>query len=187
MRGVLYVFTAHLDEAESDFNRATQLAPNDASGRLALGVALLSSEKLDDAINVLREQVRANPHEARAQCYLAQALLRKNDQPGTPEFEEARTALAAALRYQPDLGRAHYLQAKVLLKLDREPEAVRELEKTISLDPGDRSATYQLLLIYSRQGRTEEAARLKERVRTQLIGDRESESSRKNVRLTRMP
>jgi tetratricopeptide (TPR) repeat protein len=187
MRGVLYVFTAHLDKAEADFSQATQLAPEDASGRLALGVALLSSEKLDEAIHVLREQVRANPKEARAQCYLAQALLRKADQPGTPEFEEATTALDAALRQLPGLARAHYMRAKILVKLGQQPEAIRELERTIALDPGDRSATYQLLLIYSRQGRTEEAARLKERVRTQLVEDREAQGARKNVRLTRTP
>lgn len=185
MRGVLHVFLGRLEMAEADFNEATRLVPDEAFGRLGLGVALLSSNRFDQAIQVLREQVKASPGEPLVHYYLAQVLLKKSGEPGTPEFEEAIRALAHALALQPGLARAHYLLAKMHLKLGRPAEAMRELEKAIELDPGNRSATYQLLLLYSQQGRAKEAFRLKEHVRSSLEADRVAEGARKNIRLVR--
>lgn len=172
MRGLLFMLTGQTDKAESSFDEATRLAPDKSSGRLGMGIALFSSGQLPESVVVLREQLTRDPTDPRANYFLARVLLHQSDEPGTPEFEEARTALGRALVAMPDFIQARFLEAKIYLKLHRDADAITDLERTVDLDPTFGSAIYQLSRAYARTGKKKEAAKLASRIHELLVSER---------------
>jgi protein O-GlcNAc transferase len=66
--------------------------------------------------------------------------------------ERSLALLAEALEQNPHSGRAYYLRGKALRKLERLPEAKRELERSIALDAQDASPFYELGLVLRKLG-----------------------------------
>ncbi len=182
MRGLLYALTGQVDKAGAAFDDATRVAPGDADGRLGLAITLFSAARFAESARVLREVLVRDPRDARANYFLARVLLRESNDPGSPEFEEAKAAVASALMSKPDFAQALLLEAKIYLKLHRESDAIRVLEKTVQLDPTSGSAIYQLSIAYSRAGRKEDAAKMRSRILDLLV----SERTQKRVHLAKI-
>jgi tetratricopeptide (TPR) repeat protein len=172
MRGLLFMLTGQTERAELSFDEATRLAPYESLGRLGMGIALFSSGQVADSVGVLREQLARDPTDPRANYFLARVLLHQSYEPGTPEFEEARAALAKALAAMPDFTEARFLEAKMYLKLHRDADAIADLERTVDLDPTFGSAIYQLSRAYARTGRKKEAAKLATQIHELLVAER---------------
>ena len=104
-----------LDVAERFFRHGVSLAPDDADGRLQLGVNLVVQSKLDDAAVELRTAVRLNPRQPDALAYLAFCELSSGN------VAEARRLVDAALGIDP----AHPIAQAVRAALREEngPEA----------------------------------------------------------------
>ncbi len=68
------------------------------------------------------------------------------------ETERSLALLAEALGQNPRCGRAYYLRGKLFRKLERLPEAKRDLERSIALDPQDPSPFYELGVLLRRLG-----------------------------------
>lgn len=166
------MLTGQTDKAELSFDEATRLAPDKSLGRLGMGIALFSSGQLEDSVAVLREQLARDPADPRANYFLARVLLHQSDEPGTPEFEEARAALSKALVAMPDFTQARFLEAKIYAKLHRDADAIKDLERTVALDPTFGSAIYQLSRAYARTGRKKEAAKLASKIHELLVSER---------------
>jgi len=98
-------------------------------------------------------------------------------------LKEAQTLLTEAIKAAPEDARAHGLLGKVFLLQQEFVKAVPELEAAIRLDPNDRTATYQLMTVYRRLGRTKDIPRLQQRVRELLDAERSQESEGGRYRL----
>ena len=80
--------------------------------------------------------------------------------------ERSLTLLDEALEQNPRSGRAYYLRGKALRRLDRLPEAKRDLERSIALDPKDASPSYELGVLLRRLGDAAGSKRMFENFKT---------------------
>jgi Tfp pilus assembly protein PilF len=68
------------------------------------------------------------------------------------ETERSLSLLAVVLEQYPRSARAYYLRGKALRKLERLPEAKRDLERSIALDPQDPTPFYELGVLLRKLG-----------------------------------
>lgn len=163
MLGILHASAENFDEANAAFKEAERLAPDAAYGQVGLAITLMRTGGEDQMIHLLREQLKRTPDIPAVGLTLAEALLQKGTSPA--EFREAESHLRSVIRRQPSQAKAHSLLGKVYLRLGEMDNAARSLEAAVRLDPSDRGATYQLMILRQRAGRSEEAAALKEKIR----------------------
>ncbi len=76
------------------------------------------------------------------------------------EIELGLSLLAIGLEQNPRSGRAYYLRGKALRKLERLPEAKRDLERSIALDPLDPVPFYELGALLRKLGDREGSKRM---------------------------
>ncbi|MFN0101748.1 MAG: tetratricopeptide repeat protein [Bryobacteraceae bacterium] len=85
------------DDALKRFLRAVELQPNFPHALIAAGKVLLSTEKADEAIALLKKAVSLDPSNEVAHYRLAQAFQKSGDQAGAArefgEFRRLRSAL----------------------------------------------------------------------------------------------
>lgn len=161
------------------------MEPDTSYGRVGLAVALMQLGAVAEAIDRLREELKRAPEDSRVNLTLAQALLEKDSSPA--ELLEAQTLLRHVIEREPNNAQAYALLGKVYLRRDEKANAARALETAIRLDPSDRSATYQLMMIYRKTGRTREALALQEKVQNSLDADRTEEVDASRYHLIRVP
>src|SRR5437588_12091287 len=68
------------------------------------------------------------------------------------KYHEAAIEYLNAVRIDPQFAKAHYLLAKTSIRLGAWPDAYRELQRTVEIDPGNLEAQVELgnLLIAAR-------------------------------------
>lgn len=169
--GVLYVRSGQAEQGEAAFRGAEQLSP---VGRIGLASLLMQLARPGDAADLLRPQLASR--DARVIVTYARALLQKY--PTTAESGELLALLQGVVERDPRDGVAHGLLGKLLAQRGDAVSAARALARAIELDPADRAATYQLMSIYQRQGRTREASALAAKIRTLIDGEKQAEQSR---------
>jgi len=140
--GIGLLLQGDLKGAERAFRVVTQLRPDYADGWVNIARALVQEGNTDAAKPVLEKAFQDNPKLASAHYY--EALVLKAD----GNYPAAYQQLAdAAAQYPNDrvvrdeMGRMLFLQRKYAA-------AVQELEKTLSIDPEDLEAHYNLMLCY---------------------------------------
>jgi tetratricopeptide (TPR) repeat protein len=185
MRGIIYVQSGRLAQAEADFEKASLLAPEVAHGRLGLGILLMEAERLEESIRLLREQSRQNPNDTEIRFVLAQALLRKGREPEQPEYAEARAILENLVETKPDFAAARAVLGKIYLTGEETARGIGQLERALAIGPGNKTAAYQLLLAYRRTGNLKQAAALQKRMRNLIEQERREEVDRNRVRLVK--
>lgn len=104
-------------------------AGNDPESLLALGNALRSLQRMDEAAAVYRRLARAAPGFVAGHVNLAILLTAS----GAPEA--ALEALDEALPRHPGVAELHAMRGQALLRLGRHPEAIEALRRALSLDP----------------------------------------------------
>jgi len=118
-----------------------------------LGVALQTSQRVDEAIDQYRRAIAERPDYAPAYSNLATALRVKK------QFKEAVGAYERALQLQPDFAAAHYNLANLLLD-EGQPEAAAEhFEKAASEEPAAADVHNNLGIAFAAAGRTADAIR----------------------------
>lgn len=160
--------------------RATELAPNDAQnwavlGDLYLEVAPVVNDAAEQAVlayQLAAERAPINPryHVALAQAYYAQVsqleiLMEGDDEALAEEAAFAREeaiALAVgaaeqAIELKPDYASAYYQLAVLLEAQGNLSEAIARMESLRNAYPNDIGVSFQLGLLYLRQGKTAEA------------------------------
>ena len=114
---------------------------------------------------------------------LAQALLQQL--PADASAHEAEALLGGtALRSDP---RAQSMLAKIYLRRNQVPLATKTFEAVLALDPNDRTAAYQLMTIYQRQGRTQDVARMRLQVTRLLDSEKQAEAEAGRYRVVKAP
>ncbi len=135
--------------AEQEFKRALDLSPGSADiydlyGRMCSGL-----ERYDEAIALLKRAQGLDP--LAHQVDIVTTLLRAG------RYAEAAAGAARALEFDPDHDRAHATLGWAHLKNGMAAEGVAELERAVSLAPGNTNWLAQLGQAYALVGRPDKA------------------------------
>ena len=174
--GALEVRAGQMERAEMMFARAQELAPTAAYGEVGMSLALLQSDQIEESIRRLRQQWAQNPRNPMVSFMLAQALLRKETEPGQAGYEEAQQLLRRTVELDPNHARAHGLLGKNYVLEGATAKAIRELEEALRLAPDDRTSAYQLALLYVKTGQKELSTKWQKRVRELIEAARVAET-----------
>jgi tetratricopeptide (TPR) repeat protein len=163
---------SRLAAARNEFDRAAKLDSNSARARLGLGMTLGAMGKTDEAIAALKDSLRLDPRSAAAEFALGKALKEKgrgtealahmrrsaelaphNDRAwydsATFSIVSGQDAAAAdclrkAIAIRGDIAVYHRDLGQVLARLGHVPEALRQYERALELDPKDGEANAQM-------------------------------------------
>src|SRR5258708_25203609 len=140
-----------LVRAAADFERATQMAPDNLEANRGLLISYLQANRLRDAENLGQSAIARWPKDAQLQHWL-----------GLVYFKEGQNASALErLRSAENLDGTrfdvHFDAALVLLSEDQYPAAAEELQKAIKLDPKAAMAHVLLGRCYQNTNRTLQA------------------------------
>lgn len=116
-------------------------------------MAHIELEQYDDAANILDAVVKANPTNTRALFQQARIFMKRG------QLDQAEGNIRQVLAAFPR-DRISLQQLGELCKIKRDYQAALEcFGKILQIDPEDLGAHYNLMLIYRKQGRTEDAKR----------------------------
>src|SRR5229473_2181512 len=132
--------------AEAAFIKATQADPNNFDGWVNIGRVRTQEGDTAGAFTVLDKALSLKPNLARANYFYARDLKEEG------RYDEAISKLQSVLQRYPrdrvvrnELGRIYFLQKKY-------SDAAKEFEATLSIDPEDLQAHYNLMLCYNGLG-----------------------------------
>jgi tetratricopeptide (TPR) repeat protein len=151
----------HFKEAEAVFRDALKTHPSDTPNRYYLGLSILLqgrySEALDVFLKVKQSQERADqrtrpavPDEYQINLAMARARL------GLNQYADAWKNLEQARTISPSSDVFVY-RGVYYLQQEKLPEAIKELEKAISLDAKNAYAWYYAGLAYFKAGQGQKA------------------------------
>jgi Flp pilus assembly protein TadD len=155
--GIGLFLQGDLKAAAAAFEKITEADPQNPDGWTNIGRALLQEGDTAGARKVLEKSLAINSQLARTNYFYARALKEDGN------YEGAIAHLRIALQQFPrdrvvrnELGRVLFLQK-------RYADAVKEFEQTLSIDPEDLQAHYNLMLCYNGLGDDAKASEHKAR------------------------
>jgi tetratricopeptide (TPR) repeat protein len=144
--GIGLLLQGDLKAAEAAFTKVTEADPGNPDGWVNIGRVRVQEGDTEGGIQVLQKALDLKPGLARANYFYARALREEG------KFDEAITRLQNVLAQYPrdrvvrnELGRVYFLQK-------RYADAVKQFEYTLSIDPEDLQAHYNLMLCYTGLG-----------------------------------
>jgi tetratricopeptide (TPR) repeat protein len=140
------------DGAVVELKKAVEMAPQRSGTHYKLGDAYLALSQLDSASEQFHAELAVDPANCMARWRIGSVVLLKNGSP-----EEALADMNQALSQCPSLADARVDRARALIKLDRNAEAVKDLEAAVKADPNEASTHFLLAKIYRTLGRAQEA------------------------------
>ncbi len=130
-------------------------------------LARRNAQSTDQAINLLQKVIEKDRSFAPAYAELALAFSWKYRNTKDPQwYAQAKKACTQALSMNDRLARAHLALGSITMDSGHPEEAVRELERTLELEPANNDAMNLLPRAYDAEGRTLQAETLlKEAIR----------------------
>ncbi|MGO9611373.1 MAG: tetratricopeptide repeat protein [Verrucomicrobiia bacterium] len=138
-------------DAETLWRNAIMENPNAWIAQYNVGVTLLQTGRIKEAIPYYERALRIKPDYAQAYNNLGVAWTQ------TGRVSEAIDCLEQALRLKPDFAEAHYNLAIALLQAGRMREAIGHLEQALRLNPNYAWAHYKLGGVFEQTGRADDA------------------------------
>jgi tetratricopeptide (TPR) repeat protein len=133
------------------YQAALKIAPDYYPAHNNLGVLYLGKPDFKSAEEQFREAVRLDQNEAQAYFNLGNVLML------TGRFQEAETTLATGLQRRPDSAFGNFLQGSLYGRMGKLAEAESSLQKAVRLDAKMPQPYLQLVNLYVRQNRREDA------------------------------
>lgn len=140
------------DGAVVQLKKAVEMAPTLAGNHYKLGDAYWNLSDWDQAMEQFNAELQVDPGNCMAQWKIGSVLLQKNG-----SSEDALSVLNKAISTCPTLSDARVDRARALSKLDRNQDAVTDLELAEKATPNDASIHFLLSKVYRSLGRTQEA------------------------------
>src|SRR6267378_51646 len=140
------------DGALIEYRKAVEMAPQKSGTHYLLGNAYWSLSMWDAANEQFQMELINDPANCLAQWKIGNIVL---EQRGNPQ--EALANVEKALNICPNLMGARLDRGRALMKLDRQAEAVKDLEAAEKSDPAEPSTHFLLAQTYRALGRTQEA------------------------------
>lgn len=163
-RGVLYVQLARYDEAESDFDRADELEPNQGIGSAAQGLEQAEANDLDRALRTVQSKLASRPNDPYLLYLQADVLTKMGQEPGSQNFQIALRSAKKAVALQPTLVPARDALAKLYLLAGQTQAAIFQCREALKLDPEDQTALYHLIQLLRKTGNKSEIPDLLKRL-----------------------
>lgn len=145
--------------SETEFRRAIELDPNDATSHQWLAFYLFFAGRPDAALAEIVLARQLNPLSAVTNADEGHFLY------ATRHFGEARTRLQEAIELEPELGQPHATLALVELESGHPANAVKEARAGLVLDPGTANTIGEAGYVLACLGQTEEAKQLLARLK----------------------
>jgi tetratricopeptide (TPR) repeat protein len=164
-RGILSVQTGQIDQADADFAAAERLDPRQPGTADARVLQYLQQNNTDEAIRVVREEMKSRPNDAFLYYLLAEVLNWQGPQAGTPEFQQALDAALKAVQLQPDLTLARNLLSRLYLDSGQTQLAIEQCRRVLSADPNDPVALYRLMRALKISGDPKDAEQIPDLLR----------------------
>lgn len=123
-----------LDQAAENYRQAAELQPGGPDAYYCQAVAHDGNE----AINGFRAAIWMNPSFWQARYWLGMELVKER------QIEEAQAQFAQIVRIRPDFARAHLMYGVGLARQGKSPEALKEFQITLQLDPTNKYALQNL-------------------------------------------
>lgn len=128
-------------EAAPHFQRAVDLKPENPEVHNNLGLVLWHAGRYDEAIAQYREAVRIKGEVVALRRNLADALLQLK------RYGDALEQYEIMLKDYPEDPNLHAMKGVILAQMNRLPEAKRELEKALQIDPNLPTARQNLQIL----------------------------------------
>ena len=135
--------------AEQEFKRALELNPSSADTYDYYGRMLLALERYDEAIAMVKRAQELDP--LAHPLDIASTLLRAG------RYDEALRAASLGIELDPHAPRGHATLGWAYLKKGMSDEGLAELEKAVTLSPGDTLWLAQLGHVYALVGKVGQA------------------------------
>ena len=120
------------DEADEEYQTYIESNPNRQAVMEAAD--LLSNEKVEEAISILKEVLKRSPNDVNAMRYLARAYRQ-----GEQNLQDAEALLRSAVQQSPDFTPGWFDLASLLMR-DKVMEAITAYKKVIELDSKNAAA-----------------------------------------------
>ena len=171
IRGVAFAQLAQYANAESDFQAAAKIEPDQPHSTIAMSLLFSDRNQIDKEKDALLHQIKVTPNDAVTNYLLADLFIRQGAEPGQPTFEQAKTYLARSLKSQPDSAEAQTLMSKILEEQGDLEGALAHSEAALKVDPTNRTALYRSFIILQKLHRKQEASEAMSRLKTALEHD----------------
>jgi tetratricopeptide (TPR) repeat protein len=155
-RGVLNVQMGQYEQAQTDFQKAYELDPNQSLSEAAQGLAAVEANDLDGALRTVQTNLKRTPNDPTLLYLQADVLAKKDAEPATPEFQLAMRSARKAVSLRPGLGPAHAVLAKLYLQSEQYPQAIEQCRKALEIDPKDQTSMYRLIQALRKTGNNKE-------------------------------
>lgn len=142
----------NFDGALIEYKKAVEIAPMQAGTHFALGNAYWSLAKWADANREFQAELVNDPSNCTAQWKIGNSLLEQHENP-----EEALANVDKALAMCPSLVQAKVDRARALLRLERNEEALKDLQAAEKVSPEEPSIHFLLGQALRSLGRRQEA------------------------------
>jgi tetratricopeptide (TPR) repeat protein len=136
--GNLYLLTGKAPEAVREFRQAEALDPTAEGPPRALAVALMRTQRFDDAEKVLRQALRRVDEAQRWRLHVTycELLTRRGDEArDRRSYEEALKEVNSALRLRPSHPAPHFYAGLVRGKLQDYAKALQSFRRCLQEDP----------------------------------------------------
>ncbi len=147
--GDCYTSVGDYSQAQSCYEKAASLGPDEPGPYIGLGVAALQCDKLDDAEIAFRVACRLDPQCAKAYTGLAMVTQQRRD------FPQAFDLYMKALELDTDNITALLGLFQVSCEMGSFAKVTRYLEIYLEMHPGDTSVMFAVAALYLKDGRPE--------------------------------
>ncbi len=144
--GIGLFLQGDLKAAAAAFEKITEADPQNPDGWTNIGRVLLQEGDISGARKVLEKSLAIDAKLARTNFFYAKALREDGD------YDGAAARLKTVLEQFPRDRVVHNELGRLLFLEKRYAEAVSEFEKTLTIDPEDLQAHYNLMLCYNGLG-----------------------------------
>ncbi len=175
--GLISSLSRRFDEANRNFEKAMLLDPSGDLPKAAVDLLQIEQSRLPDAVARLRKQLKADPKSALLWYFLGVALNREGPgEGGQPQSAEAEHAFQTAMKLDPSLPFPCLELAKIYVHSGRAAAAIPLLRQAMDSPSTNRSATYQLAMVYKATNQPDLAKELLSKIRAAGVQGRTAES-----------